>query len=466
MPLATASAMTIPRPIHGWLFTALIVVFVCSSASAAWNEKVLYRFKNIPDGAVPVGQIVFDHAGNLYGATEWAGDKSCPGTTQCGIVYQLQPPTKKGGRWKENILYTFKGKNSNDGAGPQGGLLIDSAGNLYGTTGYGGAGNCVLLGGTVGCGTVFELSPPQQKGGAWTETVLYSFQGDKDGYVPHDDLVFDKQGNIYGATLFGGGFGNCNEFYGFCGTIFELVKPKTKGAAWTEQILHSFRGAEPNSLIGDGANPNGGLIFDSKGAIYGTTFAGGSNVPQCGNTAPLGCGIVFRLAPPKQNGGQWTEQALHIFMGADGGGPYDGLVSDVEGNLYGSSTGGNGGNGLIFQLKPPIKPDGAWAQVILYRFMAHSDGASPVSRPVFDSGGTLYGTAWGGKLPYGVVFRLTPEQGGKWKFAVLYNFQGPPDGYFPSARLVFDKKGHAYSNTAAGGVSPPSGNGTVFELWP
>jgi uncharacterized repeat protein (TIGR03803 family) len=446
-----------------------LIVSAQLAASAAWNEKVLYRFKNIPDGAVPVGQIVFDKAGNLYGATEWAGDKSCPGTTQCGIVYQLQPPTKKGKGWKETILYTFKGKNSNDGAGPQGGLLIDSAGNLYGTTGYGGAGNCVLLGGTVGCGTVFELSPPQQKGGAWTETVLYSFLGDKDGYVPHDDLAFDKRGNIYGATLFGGGYGNCNEFYGFCGTIFKLVKPKTKGGAWTEQVLHSFRGADANSLAGDGANPNGGLIFDSKGAIYGTTNAGGSSIEVCGTTAPLGCGTVFRLVQPKKEGGAWTEDTLHVFVGypTDGTRSTAGMVFDNNGNLYGTTAGGGAHQcGVLFELMPHTRKDEFWKEAVLHNFSFGPDGWSPGAKPSPDPVGRLYGTASGGKLPFGVVFRLTPEQSGKWKFEVLYNFQGPPDGYFPSATLVFGKNGHAYSNTAAGGLDPPGGNGTVFEVWP
>jgi uncharacterized protein YceK len=171
-----------------------------------------------------------------------------------------------------------------------------------GTTGYGGAGGCKLGGGLVGCGTVFELSPPQQQGGTWTETVLYSLQGDTDGYFPAGDLIFDKQGNIYGATQFGGGFGDCNPFYGFCGTVYKLIRPKTKGDVWTEEVLHSFRGTDLDTLTGDGANPNGGLIFDSKGAIYGTTFRGGSSVPICGNTAPLGCGTVFKLVPPQEKG--------------------------------------------------------------------------------------------------------------------------------------------------------------------
>ena len=344
--------------------------------------------------------------------------------------------------------------------------MFDDAGNLYGTTGYGGAGNCVLLGTTTGCGTVFELSPPQQKGGAWTETILYSFQGDQDGYVPHDDLVFDKQGNIYGATLFGGGYGHCNDFYGFCGTVFELIKPKTKGGAWTEQVLHSFRGTDLNVLTGDGANPNGGLIFDAKGAIYGTTNAGGNSVPVCGNKAPLGCGTVFKLVPPKSHGDPWTGQTLHAFEYTDGTRAYAGIVFDAKGNLYGSADGGGNGSGLIFELKPPVNKGEPWKHVIVYAFTGGSDGGFPRTQAIFDSAGNLYGTALGGTSTNGVLFRLKPSKSGKWAFEVLYNFQGTPDGRWPVSRLLFDQGGRLYSATQNGGTNTTcdGGCGTVFEL--
>src|SRR6202521_4576959 len=192
-------------------------------ASASWNEKVLYSFQGVPDGSLPVGAVVFDQAGNLYGATTEGGASSCVSVAQCGTVYQLAPPAKQGDPWTETVLYVFKGNASNDGASPAGGLLIDSAGNLYGTTAYGGTGNCVVLGTRMGCGTVFEISPPQQKGGKWTEAVLYSFPTPKQGFVPVGDLAFDSAGNLYGATMFGGGFGTtCNGFYQYCGAVFKL----------------------------------------------------------------------------------------------------------------------------------------------------------------------------------------------------------------------------------------------------
>jgi hypothetical protein len=256
------------------LLFALVLALV-SDASAEWKEKVLYSFQGLPDGSVPAGGVVFDTHGNLYGATTEGGANSCPGIAQCGTVYQLTPPTTKGDAWTETVLYVFLGKNHNDGNTPAGGVLIDAAGNLYGTTAYGGGGGCILLGTNVGCGTVYELSPPAQKGGAWRETVLYSFKGDSDGQLPVGDLAFDKQGNLYGATQYGGGYGSCNpSFYQHCGTIFKLSPPKAKGGKWTEKVLHGFKSGK------DGANPNGGLVFDSKGAIYGTTFIGGYNCPH------------------------------------------------------------------------------------------------------------------------------------------------------------------------------------------
>jgi hypothetical protein len=184
------------------LVALAVVSMAAGAASAEWKENVLYSFQGGPtDGALPVGKMVFDSKGNLYGATTQGGGE-CP-PAQCGAVFELTPPAKNGDPWTETVLHIFKGiynGNPLDGNVPAGGLVIDSAGNLYGTTGYGGTGSCVLSGTKVGCGTVYELSPPTQQGGTWTETVLYSFQSGKDGYLPWGDLIFDAKGNLYGAT--------------------------------------------------------------------------------------------------------------------------------------------------------------------------------------------------------------------------------------------------------------------------
>jgi hypothetical protein len=290
-----------------------LILALAPSASAQWNEQVLYSFQGLPDGATPVGGMVFDEQGNLYGATSNGGSSSCLGPGQCGTVFELTPPATQGGPWTETVLYVFKGRTYNDGATPEGGLITDAAGNLYGTTAYDGTGSCKLLGSIVGCGTVYELSPPAQPGGAWTETVLYSFQGGDDGYAPLGDLVFDGAGNLYGATKFGGGKGiNCNDLYGYCGTIFELSPAKASvSGEWREKILHSFGGIAAGSAMGDGAEPNGALVFDRSGNVYGTTYFGGNGAGLCnGGVGGTGCGTVFELTPPTTAGGIWTENLI------------------------------------------------------------------------------------------------------------------------------------------------------------
>jgi hypothetical protein len=443
-------------------------VFLMSlSASAEWNEKVLYSFQGGADeGSVPVGGVVFDKQGNLYGVTSDGGG-----------VYQLEPPATKSGAWTESVLYVFRGNTSGDGATPEGGLVIDAAGNLYGTTAYGGTGNCVLLGTSVGCGTVYELSPPAQKGDPWTETVLYSFPTPKQGYFPRGDLVFDGSGNLYGATQFGGGKGTtCDPYYKYCGTIFELSPPQTKGGKWTEKVLYSFRGVASGAQFGDGANPNGGLVLDNKGAIYGTTYFGGNNVKgECeGGVGGTGCGIVFKLTPPSHKGGQWTKQLLHQFNGRDGSNSAAGLVFDGNGNLYGTTYfGPPNGSGLIFELRKPSGSTHSWTEALLHQFSGGEGGAGPMAGLIFDRNGNLYGTTAmaTSRSDQGNVFRMRPpgREAGSWEFSVLHTFTGNPDGAQPTAPLVLDQAGNIYSTTADGGTGKGCGYGdcgTVFKVSP
>jgi len=456
-----------------------VVIFVfASSASAEWKEKVLYSFQGGTDGATPVGAVVFDQQGNLYGATQNGGSSSCHSIQQCGTVYRLAPPAKQGDPWTETVLYVFKGNASNDGASPYGGLVIDSAGNLYGTTGYGGTGDCEVLGSKLGCGTVFELTPPKQKGDAWTETVLHSFPNAKQGFNPFGDLVFDSAGNLYGATFFGGGKGTtCDPYYQYCGSVFELSPPKTKGGKWTERKLYSFEGVAQGAQVGDGANPNGGLVLDNKGAIYGTTFYGGSVRGECnGGSGGTGCGTVFKLAPPAKKDGNWTQILLRRFDEQDGDNPAAGVVVGANGDLYGTtlrggSSGGPGG-GTVFRMVPPSKKSGPWKETILYNFTGDEHGTDPMASLLFDSVGNLYSTTNGGtpQCHYGNVFRMKPasENGQKWTLSVLYGFTGSPGAEYPAARLAFDKTGNLYSTTSLGGTaqSCQSGCGTVFEVSP
>jgi uncharacterized repeat protein (TIGR03803 family) len=278
------------------------------SESGTWTEHILYSFQNNEiDGTYPYGALIFDSSGNLYGTT-LGGGSSFDGT-----VYKLTP-TKNG--WAETILYSF-GAYGGDASGPYSGVVFDGLGNLYGSTTGGGA---------YEYGTVFELTP--QSGGAWTENILFSFDGQNStGDEPGATPIFDAAGNLYGTTIYGG--------YYDSGMVYELSPPEAAGE-WTETILHSF---EPSDW--DGGNPFGGLVFDSSGNLYGTTNLGGR----------YNQGTVFEISPPK--GGGWTEKLLHTFLnnGKDGRNPYGNLVFDKVGNLYGATyTGGLKSDGMVFEI--------------------------------------------------------------------------------------------------------------------
>jgi hypothetical protein len=459
--------MTHKKRLLGIAHSSVLLAVVLSlivPASASWKEKVLYSFQGgTSDGSVPAGGVVFDPQGNLYGATTDGGPATCkPIGGACGTVFQLSPPAQKGGAWTETLIYQFQGKGSNDASVPSSGLIRDATGNLYGVTGYGGAGDCVLLGVLAGCGSVYELSPPKQKGGAWTETILYSFPTAKQGYLPNGDLVFDSAGNLYGATIFGGGKGTtCDKFYGGqCGVVFKLSPPKQKGGKWTEKVLHSFAGGK------DGAYPSGALILDSKGAVYGTTYFGGYNCPHNSNQ---GCGTVFELKPPATKSSTWIENVIYRFNPARSyeAWPMDGLIMDRNGRLFGTTH-----EDTVFRFAPNSKRKGSWTETILYSFKGKGASYALDAPLIFDSTGNLYSTAYagsGGSLN-GNVFRLRPPTGnaGVWTIDVLYSFAGSPDGALPAAGLIFDQRGDLYSTTQAGGTgqSCQGGCGTVFEAFP
>ena len=243
------------------------IVFELSQSSGIWSEAILYNFRtNGSDGFGPGGNIVFDKVGNLYGTTA----NGLGRTDGLGTVYRLSPLS--GGHWVERILYAFNGVGKG-GRLPSGGLIIDSSGNLYGTTLYGGSGNNCRAG-SGGCGTVFAL-----KHGKFGEFTLYSFKDHGgDGRNPYGGLVFDAAGNLYG-TMTSGGTGGCPG--GGCGTVFELAV-KT-GNHWSEKVLYSFK-----HNGGDGYFPQCNLLLDLAGNIYGTTLNGGS----MGNY-----GTVFEVSP-------------------------------------------------------------------------------------------------------------------------------------------------------------------------
>jgi hypothetical protein len=239
-------------------------------------------------------------------------------------------------------------------------------------------------------------------------------------------------------------------------------------------VLYGFKGVKSGQQSGDGANPNGGLVLDSKGAIYGTTYFGGNNVKgECeGGVGGTGCGIVFELQPPAKSGGPWTERVVHQFDGEDGANSSAGVVFDGNGNLYGTTSGGPGPNGLAFELKKPHGKAHSWTETTLHDFSGGNDGANPAGSLVFDGYGDLYGTASvdGGAGAYGTIFRLKPPSvsGDPWRANVLYAFPGVPNGRIPTTSLILDKAGNLYSSTTEGGTGACGyfGCGTVFEVSP
>jgi uncharacterized repeat protein (TIGR03803 family) len=248
-------------------------------------------------------------------------------------------------------------------------LIHDSAGNLYGTTYYGGAN---------GAGTVFKVAS------TGTESVLYSFTGGSDGKWPQGRLVRDSLGNLYGTT-YGGGLMNCDGGLHGCGVVFKL---DTTGM---ETVLYSFTGAT------DGASPTAGLIRDGAGNLYGTTYAGGeANCPLKGSA---GCGVVFKVSKTG------TMSVLHTFINSDGSNPAADLIRDSAGNLYGTTKfGGGSGFGTVFKL------DSAGNETTLYSFMGTPDGVAPLAGLVKDTAGNLYGTASSGGVndAPGIVFKIVP----------------------------------------------------------
>jgi uncharacterized repeat protein (TIGR03803 family) len=268
------------------------------------------------------------------------------------LTLVLAPSACAAGKYK--TLYRFKGRK--DGSAPYAGLIFDKAGNLYGTTEFGGA---------YGKGTVFELTPNGD--GTWTESVLHSFTHDgKDGYAPIAGLVLDPAGNLYGTTLGGGAYGNY-------GTVFQLT-PAGDGS-WTESVLHSF-------ARGDGIYPIARLIFDRAGDLYGTT--GGDDAYERGT--------VFKLTP--QQDGTWTESVLHAFNGADGRYPWAGVIFDAAGSLYGTTYHGGDHDAFGTVFKLTRNKDESWTESVLHSF-DYADGSNPSAGVIFDAG-NLYGTTYNG----------------------------------------------------------------------
>jgi len=398
------------------------VLLIASSAYAGSTFKVLHSFHCDPSGCGPNGGLAFDAAGNLYGTTPGGGDADATifrlapssgdhwtysplhtltlsegssldaalavdpagnlyGTSQdggaydVGSVFELSPDATGAEGWSLSVLHSFLNSHA-DGQGPWDKVVLDKAGNVYGTTRDGGPESAAG-------GVIFKLTPG--KGGGWTEEILYGFPYNRDGCCSQAELIFDEAGNLYGTAVSDGG-PPC-----YCGVVFEL---RHTARGWTESVLHRFQGS-------DGGYPITGLVFDANGNLYGTTQEGGAN----------GEGTVFQLTPTAD--GRWKHTILYDFpQFRNGGGPVSTLAFDKAGNLYGTAAGGtgpcSGGCGVVYKLTPGT--DGKWTYSVLHRFTDKGDGAEPNGAVIFDKTGThLYGTAiFGGTHNQGVVYEITP----------------------------------------------------------
>jgi len=447
--------------VHKFLYgVGAIIAFAVLTGSPAASAQantytVIHDFTGT-DGEYPWYNLILDASGNLYG-TAALGDSnnSNCGQNGCGTVFKLSKTA--GGEWRRAVLHVFTGDP--DGWQPGGSLVFDAAGNLYGTT---------IYGGTYNGGIAFELSPTST--GAWTETVLYNFGGAGDGSEPWSGLIFDTAGNLYG-TLYSGGASNK-------GAVFELSPAQT--GEWSETLLYSFTGGS------DGAYPASGVTFDSSGNLYGANTAAGSRVSHlCAINA--GCGVVFKLSP--NSSGPWTETVILTFNAYNGWHSAN-LIFDSSGNLY-SST-GNGGNtngcagfgcGVVYELSPSA--GGAWTETLLYIFPPGPQeyggvgGSTPVG-VTLDSAGNLYGTTfYGGEYSSdcslglagcGVVFKLSRTSSGEWKETALHSFSGGADGGNPQSGVTIGADGTLFG-TGVSGPTPKTcdllgGCGVVFEITP
>jgi uncharacterized repeat protein (TIGR03803 family) len=343
-------------------------------------------------------------------------------------------------------LYSFEG--GNDGISPLARVVIGPNGSLYGTTSEGGTG-CSPY---PGCGLVFNLQPPatacKTAACPWTETVLHRFENwPFDAATPYSEVTFDRAGNLYGTTFVGGAYAD--------GAVYELVY---SNGSWANSLAYSFQNHD------DGRSPVAGVIFDQAGNLYGTAIYGGHNSD----------GTVYQLVP---TGLSWTEKTLYIFQGkTDGGNPDSGVIFDNSGNLYGSTPTASFTNnpGTVYQLSPS---GGNWIYTLLYGFSSgYEQGAGAVSTLTMDNAGNLYGTTSREGLVTpncsdgcGTVFKLTPSGGG-WIYTDLHDFAGGSDGAFPVSNVVFDNQGNLYGTTSAGGTGtncydgPLVGCGVVWEI--
>jgi uncharacterized repeat protein (TIGR03803 family) len=369
---------------------------VATQPAQAQTLKALYSFTGAADGGGPFPAVIRDAAGNLYGTTDYAG-----GPSFAGVVFKV---SKTG---QETVLYNFCSLSGcTDGQYPYAPLVRDAAGNLYGTTQYGGTSNL---------GVVFKLSATGK------ETVLHSFTGGADGVYPYGGLFLDAAGSLYGTTESGG---TAN-----LGVVFKISK------AGKETVLHSFTGA-----ANDGGEPtSSGFYMDAKGNLYSVASHGGT----------ANEGVLYKLSPKRKL------TVLHSFAAGttDGCYPYGTPAVDARGNMYGGTGGcGTSNLGVVWKVSKNR------TETILHNFAGASDGQSPLAGVILDAAGNIYGTTnTGGASGFGTAFEVNKNG----KFTLLHTFTGGTDGKYLYGGLILDPKGRIYGTTINGGTG---GYGTVWRI--
>lgn len=409
------------RQIAGIVLVAATFVVTTFAAQSAYAQTFtsVYSFPAGQTGPGPSGgypgatPLLINAGGDVIGSTQEGGDQSCNPGYGCGVVWMVSPTGS------ETVLHKFAGAAAEEGFNP-GGLVADTkAGLLYGIASGGGIESSVCVN---GCGTVFSID------GNGKETTLHSFTGSPDGDLPLGTLVLDPSGNLYGVTFYGGTAG----LSAGPGTVFEV------NSSGTETMFYSFT-PQPN-----GTNPNGSLVRDSAGNLYGTTTYGGSG--SCNNGFLPGCGIVFKVDP------SGNETVLYNFTGGTDGQYPGSLIMDVAGNLYGKA--GYNSYGEVFKI------DTAGTFSILYS----GSFAALIESIILGPSGSFYGTATGGNSSCsggcGSVFQLAPDDAAGWRGKTLHSFNGT-DGSEPDSLIL--NNGVLYGTTFMGGSS---NYGTVFKLVP
>ena len=380
------------------LVWAIAVLGMASVQAHAQTEVVLHNFTGRTGYEAGAG-VIPDPAGNLYGTAENGGQAGD------GVVYKLD----RDGRY--SVLHSFTGRNL--GRTPIGGVTRDPAGDLYGTTYYGGPDNT---------GVVYKLDT------AGNYTVLYGFAGELNGSHPQAGVIRDSAGNLYGTTRGGGVPGTrCPTSTFGCGVVYKV---DTTGQ---ETVLYKFTGGA------DGGNPAAGVVRDSAGNLYGTTVYGGS----------ANAGVVYKL----DTAGNQT--AIYTWTGGADGLYPNAVIRDPEGNLYGTTVfGGAADAGVVYKL------DAAGNYTALYSFTGGSDGAQPVTGVIRDSAGNFYGTTTNDGATFGaVVYRLDTTG----NYTVLCSFTGGADGGTPRAGVIRDSAGNLYGTNTVGGKN---GEGVVYKIEP